>query len=140
MADLPESRKAVALTFVEAINRRNVDDMARLVTADFVFVDPLGMRVEGWEKMKSGWTAYFGMVPDYTIAIEETYADGPVVLLFGTARGTYAAEGRMLPENRWQTPAAWWAGIRGTQVAERRVYADNEPMRQLMAKSRRTAP
>ncbi len=54
--------------------------------------------------------------------------------MLGTAQGTYARDGKLLPENKWSTPAAWRAQIKGSLVAEWRVYADNEPIRKLMAK------
>ena len=84
--------------------------------------------------MRDGWAAYFRMVPDYTVAVDETFSDGPVVIMLGVARGTYAKDGQVRPENAWQTPAAWRARIQDKKVAEWRVYADNEPIRQLMAK------
>jgi hypothetical protein len=92
------------------------------------------MRVTGREQMTKGWQAYFAMVPDYTITIDETFADGSVVVLLGLAQGTYATGGQLQPENKWQTPAAWRAVVRGSLVAEWRVYADNEPIRQVMRK------
>ena len=125
------SPSGVVRAFVNAINHRNVDEIARLMTEDYVFTDSLGTVVRGRDKMKAGWTSYFRLVPDYTIAIEETYCDGAVVILLGVAQGTYAAE-------TWSTPAAWRAKVRDDRVAEWRVYADNEPIRQLMRKS--TAP
>jgi hypothetical protein len=39
------------------------------------------------------------------------------------------------PENRWQTPAAIRALIEDGKVAEWRVYADNEPIRQRIRES-----
>jgi hypothetical protein len=69
------------------------------------------------------------MVSGYTITVEETFSDGPVVILLGVAQGTYAGE-------TWTTPAAWRAKVRDDRVAEWRVYADNEPIRQLMRKAR----
>jgi ketosteroid isomerase-like protein len=73
------------------------------------------------------------MVPDYTIAVEETYCDGPVVVMLGAAQGTYAGGGKA-DENRWETPVALRAFVEEGKVAEWRVYADNEPMRRLMAR------
>jgi hypothetical protein len=73
------------------------------------------------------------MVPGYTIAVAETYCDGPVVVMLGEARGTFASDGQMRRENRWTTPAAFRAFVDQGKVAEWRVYADNEPMRKLMA-------
>jgi hypothetical protein len=75
------------------------------------------------------------MVPDYTVAIEETFCDGPVVVMLGMAQGTYAPDGQLRPENQWTTPTAFRAFIQEQKVAEWRVYCDNEPIRQRMAKS-----
>jgi hypothetical protein len=85
--------------------------------------------------MRAGWTKYFQMVPDYTVAIEETFCDGPVVVMLGMAQGTYTPDRTLKPENRWSTPTALRAYIEEQKVAEWRVYCDNEPIRQCVAKS-----
>jgi uncharacterized protein (TIGR02246 family) len=131
---MSDSPIAVAQAFVRAINRQDVEALASLMTADHRFIDSLGNLVEGREKMRAGWAGYFRMVPDYAIEIEETYCDGPVVVMLGTARGTYSADGSLKEENRWQTPAAFRAYIEKDKVAEWRVYCDNEPIRQRMGK------
>ena len=125
---------SVAHAFVKAINQQSPEQIASLMTEDHVFIDSLGMKVAGRQKMQSGWQGYFGMVPDYSITIDETFVDGSVVVMLGTAQGTYSSGGAPRPENRWQTPAAWRAVVRGSLVAEWRIYADNEPIRRLMAK------
>jgi uncharacterized protein (TIGR02246 family) len=124
---------AIAHAFIDAINRRSPEEIASLMTDDHVFVDSLGARVAGREQMKKGWEYYFGMVPDYTISVDESFASGPVVVMLGAAQGTYSSGGPLKPENRWQTPAAWRAVVQGQLIAEWRVYADNEPIRKLMA-------
>ena len=124
---------AIAHAFADAINHRSPEEIASLMTEDHVFIDSLGTRVTGRQQMKRGWEGYFSMVPDYTIAIDETFADGSVVVMLGAAQGTYSPGGPLKPENRWQTPAAWRAVVRGSLIAEWRVYADNEPMRRIMA-------
>jgi uncharacterized protein (TIGR02246 family) len=129
-----ESPERVVRDFVEAINQRSVEQLAALMTEDHVFVDCLGTRHEGREKMKAGWEAYFRMVPDYEVVVEESYVSGAVVVLLGLATGTCAVEGKLLPENRWQAPAAWRARIREGLVAEWRVYADNEALRKIIEK------
>lgn len=126
----------IAHAFVDAINRQSVEEIAGLMSEDHVFVDSGGMRVRGREEMKAGWQGYFRMVPDYSITIEETLVKGSVVVMLGTAQGTYTADGGLHPENRWQTPAAWKAVIRGASLSEWRVYADNEPIRLVMARGR----
>lgn len=131
---MSELAETVAQAFVRAINRQDVNALAELMTAEHTFIDALGNVAEGREKMRAGWTAYFRMVPDYTVAIEEVYCDGPVVVMLGVAQGTYTADGELRPENHWTAPAAFRAFIDGQQVAEWRVYCDNEPIRQRMAK------
>ena len=131
---MSESPVAVAQAFVRAINRQNAEELAGLMTADHRFIDSLGNLVSGRDKMCAGWAGYFRIVPDYTVAIEETYCDGLVVVMLGTAQGTYSSDGSLKPENRWQSPAAFRAYIEDGRVAEWRVYCDNEPIRQKMAK------
>jgi hypothetical protein len=75
------------------------------------------------------------MVPDYSIAVEESFFDGPVVLMLGVAEGTYAPAGELKAENRWKMPVALRAQIEDGLVAEWRVYADNEPIRDRMRKN-----
>jgi limonene-1,2-epoxide hydrolase len=132
---MTESPIAITTAFVRAISRQNTDTLAELMTADHRFIDSLGNVVEGREKMRAGWAGYFRIVPDYALAIEETYTDGPVVLLLGVAQGTYSADGILKPENRWQTPVAIRAFVQDGKLAEWRVYADNEPIRRLMSNS-----
>jgi thiol-disulfide isomerase/thioredoxin len=117
MSASSESRESVARAFADAINRHSVDGLAALMTEDHVFIDSLGNRVEGREAVRKGWIGYVGMVPDYTIAIHETYSADRTIIMVGTAQGTLAVDGQLLPENRWQTPAAWRAEIRGGQLA-----------------------
>jgi ketosteroid isomerase-like protein len=131
---MSESADSVARGFVRAINLQDVDALAALMTEGHRFVDSLGYTAEGREKMQAAWAAYFLMVPDYTITVEETYCDGPVVVMLGVAQGTYAPDGQLKAENRWKTPAAFRALIEDGKVAEWRVYADNDPIRRRMAK------
>jgi len=129
---MSESAEAVAGAFVRAVNRQDADALAELMAEEHRFVDSLGQVVVGREKMRAGWKGYFAMVPDYTIAVEETYGDGPVVVMLGVASGTYAKDGKMSPESRWETPAAFRTQVENGKIAEWRVYADNEPIRRLM--------
>jgi ketosteroid isomerase-like protein len=129
------SPETVAQHFVSAINRHDIDGLAELMSPGHRFIDSLGTKVEGRDTMRRGWAAYFKMVPDYKIVVDETCANGAAVILIGTAQGTYSKDGALVPENRWSTPVALRALIEDSLVAEWRVYADNEPIRKLMAKN-----
>ena len=131
---MSNSAEAVAQAFVRAINRQDVDGLVALMTPAYRFVDSLGNAVEGREKMRGGWAAYFGMVPDYSIAIEETFCDGSVIVMLAVAEGTYAPNGELRLENRWNTPEAIRVHVDDGLVTEWRVYADNEPIRAQMRK------
>src|SRR6266568_4498994 len=89
-ASSPES---VAHAFLRAINRQDVDALVALMSPAHRLVDSLGNVVEDREKLREGWAAYFRMVPDYAVAIEETYPSGPVVVMLGVAQGTFTRNG-----------------------------------------------
>jgi len=131
---MSETAQAVAESFVRAINRQDADGLAALMTEEHCFIDSLGNAVTGREAMRAAWKSYFSMVPDYTVAVEESFCDGPIMVLLGEARGTYAGNGELRAENGWKTPAAWRAFVEDGKVSEWRVYADNEPIRRLMAR------
>jgi ketosteroid isomerase-like protein len=133
MESIGNSAEAVAQAFVRAVNRQDVDRLTALMSPAHRFIDSLGNVIEGREKMREGWGAYFRMVPDYSIAIEEFYPGEPVVVMLGIAEGTYTRDGKLHPENRWQTPIAIRVLVEDGLVAEWRVYADNEPIRKRMA-------
>jgi len=126
----------VALRFVERINRHDVGELVALMSEDHCFADGLGQGVRGREKMEKGWLGYFTWFPDYSIKVDESFSNGNLVALFGTAQGTYLANGKLLPENHWEIPAAWKAVVRGGRVSEWRVYADNEPVWKIMGVKR----
>ena len=113
--------------FVTAINRHDAGAIAALMTPDHVFVDSLGNRVQGAASMEVGWRGYFTMCPDYWIRVDDAMAEGGRVLAAGEAGGTIAGV-------EWRTPAAWKAVIRGGGVAEWRVFADNKPVYEILAR------
>jgi hypothetical protein len=122
----------VTQAFVDRINAHDVAGLAALMAGDHRFVDSLGNAVDGREAMRSGWDGYFRMVPDYQLAAEAWFSDGPAVVMLGTASGGYCPQGAKASVGNWSTPVACRASVRGQSVAFWQVYADNEPIRQLM--------
>jgi ketosteroid isomerase-like protein len=113
--------------FLGAINSHDVSALTALLAADHVFVDSLGNRVQGASTMEAGWRGYFAMCPDYWIHEDHAIADGEIVLAVGEAGGTIDGE-------PWRTPAAWKVVIRDSKVAEWRVFADNKPVYEILAR------
>lgn len=106
-----------------------------LMTSNHTFIDSLGGKSTR-PGVVNGWRAYFEVVPDYWVKIERALSDGDIAVLIGTAGGTYVLPGGVArPENTWATPAVWVARIEGQKVAEWRIYADNEPIREKMRRS-----
>jgi len=148
--------EGVAHQFVRAINRQDVSALADLLTSEHRLIDSLGNVVVGQHEARRGWAGYFAIVPDYSITVLETYSAGPVVIMLGTAKGTFAPPApppdelsylpaalpklrpapvpELNPEFAWKTPAAFRVLVQGGRVAEWRVYADNEPIREQMRK------
>lgn len=124
------------LRFLELINERNVDKLAAMMTEDHVFIDSLGQAVRGREKMRAAWRSYYAFCPDYCVSHEEIFQHGDLVAVFGAAGGTITANGKLPSENKWHIPAAWLALVEGSLVKEWRVYADNKPVYDIMAKSK----
>jgi uncharacterized protein (TIGR02246 family) len=127
----------IVLRFMERINQRDPDRLAELMTEDHLFVDSLGQSVRGREQMRAGWRGYYAMCPDYRVSHDEIFQNGNRVVVIGAAGGTIAAAGELPPENRWRIPAAWLAVVENGLVKEWRVYADNKPVYDILA--RRTA-
>jgi ketosteroid isomerase-like protein len=125
------------LEFMQRINQRDPAKLAALMTEDHSFVDALGHAVRGREKMLAGWLGYYKMCPDYWVSHEMIFANGPMVAVFGEAGGTIARDGKLAPENQWRTPAAWLALAENDLVKEWRVYADNKPVYDILAKGGR---
>jgi uncharacterized protein (TIGR02246 family) len=118
--------------FVLAINAHNAEALAGLMTEDHTFVDAYGESWQGRSNMQRAWKGYFAWFPDYAIRVDESFVYGETVVMLGAARGTYAVEGGLLPENRWEIPAAWKGVVRDGLVSYWQVYADNKPVRDIM--------
>ena len=118
---------STVLLFLDRINQRDPDQLAELMTEDHVFIDSLGRAARGREMMRQGWRSYYAMCPDYRVSHEDIFASGNIVAVFGVAGGT-------IDGNPWETPAAWRAVVEDGRLKEWRVYADNKPVYDIMAK------
>jgi uncharacterized protein (TIGR02246 family) len=133
------SQLDTVLEFMDRINERDADKLAEAMTEDHVFVDSLGQTVRGREQMRTAWRGYFALCPDYWVVHEEILQNANRLAVFGAAGGTIAADGKLPAENQWRVPAAWLAVVEDGLVKEWRVYADNKPVYDMLARSK-TAP
>ena len=124
----------VVVEFIHRINQHDPPKLAEMMTKDHVFIDSGGHPARGRDTMLVGWRGYYARCPDYRITYDRILAEGPVVGVFGTASGTIARKGELLPENQWRTPAAWRAVVEKELIKEWQVYADNKAVNEILAR------
>jgi hypothetical protein len=117
---MEKSLESVALEFVNAINHQDLETLETLMPEEHRFIDSLGRVLVGRDKVRAGWVDYFRMV----------------VVMLGLAQGSYAVDGQLTELDRWSSPAVFRAFIDDDKVKEWRVYADNEPVRKRIRKSK----
>jgi ketosteroid isomerase-like protein len=122
----------VALSFVEAINSKRIEDLSDLMTDNHTFIDSDGRGYSGRERMREGWLEYFDMVPDFRIEVEETFFRNDTVILTGIAEGTFIQNNTLKHENEWSVPAAWRVVIEDDRVAVWQLYVNPEPMKKIL--------
>ena len=115
--------------FVAAVNAHDVAALAVLMTADHLFIDSLANRVQGAAAMEAGWRGYFALCPDYWIRVDRAMTEGETVFAVGEAGGS-------IDGVAWRIPAAWRAVIRGGLLSEWQVFADNQPVYEILDKRR----
>jgi ketosteroid isomerase-like protein len=131
---MPEADpETVAIQFVNKINRQDIAAMTAMMDPDILFVDSLGQKVRGADRLRAGYVAYFALFPDYRITVRQHFRQRGVVVLLGSARGTLAKDGKMPRRNHWAMPAVWRAAVRNGRVAHWQVYADNTPVAKLLS-------
>lgn len=124
----------IAMAFVNAINSHDVERIISLMSDDHTFTDSVGASWQGKDTMRSAWTGYLNWFPNYEITIEESFCCDDTVALLGKTSGTYAVNGELLAENHWSGPAAWKAVVRDDKISHWQVYADNQPVSQILSR------
>jgi len=71
---------AVMQKFVAQINAHDPFGIMSLCTVDHVFIDSLGSRVSGRERLQQAWTGYFALFPNYHIELESAASQGTLAL------------------------------------------------------------
>jgi len=125
--------------FNEAINRHDVEALCALMAPDHSFIDSGGGVTTGVETMKTGWSDFFRMFPDYENDMSGFLQDGNAVMAYGGASGTYNGKRGLVPENRITMPAAWRAIVRNGLIQEWQVFADWSEGAKIMEEDERSA-
>lgn len=110
----------IAKEFIKAINEKDIEKMASMMTDDHLFIDALGKHVRGKAEMKKAWTEYFHLFPDYQINTTMIYEGANSVALFG-----YVGESPKIGQG-WQIPASFEAVIENGKIKIWSVIADTK--------------
>ena len=113
----------VARAFVAAINAEDLNALRALMTDDHTFTDARGMTFSGADKMIAGWQYFFRAYPDYWIHIDQSFANGSEVALFGGAGGKWRVNDRILDKN-WTVAAAWLAEVESGKIRHWSIFCD----------------
>jgi ketosteroid isomerase-like protein len=136
---MPATPEATVRRFIRRINAHDPEGLVRLCTPGHVFTDSLGSRLTGRAALLPAWQGYFSLFPNYRVRVARLFASGSIVAVFGSASGTLAGA-RDPSASSWSIPAAWRAVVRHGLLAQWQVFADNKPVYELLAGTRRSHP
>lgn len=122
--DAVARQRQAALSFIDRINSHDVDGIVDSLSPDYEFVNSSGDHFHGSKFMRDEWTAQFKKHPDFKIRIGRVVADGQAVAIFGYSEGTYAPDGKLVPENRWSVPAAFLIMSRDGNITYFESFSD----------------
>jgi hypothetical protein len=114
----------VAFAFVDAINSKDVEYLADLMTNNHKFIDGDGSEHIGKDRMRVGWKEHLELIPDLTLSISAHFEENNTVVLLGWSSGTIIQNGELKPENYWKVPCAWRVSVDSEKVAEWQLYAN----------------
>ena len=114
----------VAMAFVDAINSKNLERIASLMTNDHTFIDGDGSEYRGKEQMAAGWKEHLELIPDLTLYIDRHFEENETVVLLGWSSGTIVQDGELKSENSWRVPCAWRVVVESGKVAIWQLYAN----------------
>ncbi|MBN2379392.1 nuclear transport factor 2 family protein [candidate division WOR-3 bacterium] len=117
MTGTPEE---VVREFVRRINAQEVQGIIDMLTSDHVFIDACG-DTSSYHALKTGWSAYFRLDPEYVIEPDEVIVSGNTVVILGRSKGCYVVDGKRRPP--YDQPTVWKAVVRDGKLSLWQVYS-----------------
>jgi len=112
--------KLTVLLFNEAINNRNIDILADLMTDDHKFIDRKNEVTSPKQAMVKGWKEFFDNFPEYHNYFPRIESREETVIILGYA---------IWKKGGKKDHAIWVAKVQNDCVAEWRIYEDTEENR-----------
>jgi ketosteroid isomerase-like protein len=108
MARSPLPPLAAVVSFVDCINRGDLDGLVGLMTPDHRLVILDEAPLVGRDANREAWAGYFAAFPQYVIHPRSLVADGPRVRVVGTTTGSHLG----LPDDEeMRLDVAWHAEV-----------------------------
>lgn len=107
--------ESVVLAFNDAINRRDISSLGRLMAGNHRFIDSAGTTVTGKPACLEAWRGFFDAFPDYRNVFDSLHSpsEGVVEVLGRSECSVPALTG----------PARWRAGVKYGLLVEWRVFS-----------------
>ena len=99
-----EVNKALARRAYDAFNQGNLAGFYELITPDFVLHNA-SMTIQGLEAYKQWLSMYLAAFPDARLTVEDMIAEGDLVVVRQTFRGTHTGELMGIPPTGKQVSA-----------------------------------
>jgi ketosteroid isomerase-like protein len=126
MARTPLPPTAAALSFVDCINRGDLDGLTALMTPDHCLTVLDEPPLAGRDASVVAWRGYFTSFPEYVISPRHLAADGGRVAILGTTTGSHLG----LPdEDEERITVIWVAEVRDGRLATWHIVADTPAAR-----------
>ena len=118
MARVPLPPLAAVVSFIDCVNRGDLDGLVARMTDDHTLVVLDEAPLVGREANREAWRGYFAAFPTYVIHPRELRADGARVEVRGTTTGSHLG----LPDVEEQRlPVLWRAEVAGGRLARWQV-------------------
>jgi ketosteroid isomerase-like protein len=127
MAELSRAPLAVALSFIDAINRGDIARLAQLMAEDYelrVFEEAAR---RGRQQGLADWRAYLSHFPDYIILPHKSVATGDLAAVLGTTIGSHLG---LADAEEMKLTLIWLAKVEHGKVRNWTLVADTLSARQ----------
>ena len=117
---------AVALSFIDCINRGDLDGLVALMHHDHVLTVLDEPPLIGRDMNRDAWRGYFAAFPEYVIYPRHIAAEGSTVAVLGTTTGSHLG---LSDQEEAQLTIIWIATVAERVVTEWRIVDDSATAR-----------
>jgi ketosteroid isomerase-like protein len=118
---MPLPPLAVVLSFIDRINRTDIDGLLALMTEDHVLQVLDEPAVAGKRVLREAWNGYFTAFPEYVVYPERMTQEGASVAVLGYTTGSHLG----LPDDEEsRIPVLWTAAVRNGRLSRWSIVED----------------